>query len=374
MNKQQLLELVEVDKDKIAEYARYNGVLKGNLPAKLLDEWASAKSDYLSSIFKDKLILEFPFDIKATNHMLSEELYASSDVLDARAELVNSLKDLTVEFNTSYSLSELDSLFFVYHCTDYEVLAENATGEGIVYTFENLDKKPIRFQKGVKPMRALGKLVEALDNDIVSRQFENFRIIVSDILASRRRKGVFCLSIHPLDYITMSDNVHNWSSCTSWLERGRYKAGTIEMMTSNNMVVAYVKSSSRNLELGTEFKWNSKKWRQLVFVHPNKNLFVNSCPYPACIEEYGKICEQTLASLLGLGSDYMVEPYDEQENLEIETYYMYNDYVENQIDSYIVYNCDIPNERFNISGVPVCVNCGGNIEDSSSLVCEDCMS
>jgi hypothetical protein len=102
------------------------------------------------------------------------------------------------------------------------------------------DGSKVTITLGMKFMKALGKVVEAYNLD--QEMFEEFRIAHSQILNDKKLSGRLCLSIHPLDYMTMSDNESDWGSCMSWREGGCYRRGTVEMMTSPVVVVAYLKS------------------------------------------------------------------------------------------------------------------------------------
>ena len=38
----------------------------------------------------------------------------------------------------------------------------------------------------------------------------------------------------------MSDNDYGWDSCMGWMNEGEYRLGTVEMMNSPCIVVAYI--------------------------------------------------------------------------------------------------------------------------------------
>lgn len=76
--------------------------------------------------------------------------------------------------------------------------------------------------------------------------------------------GILCLSIHPLDYLSLSENTYNWRSCHAL--DGEYRAGNLSYMMDNTTVVCYLKGEDE-AELPhfpAEVKWNSKKWRMLL--------------------------------------------------------------------------------------------------------------
>ena len=144
----------------------------------------------------------------------------------------------------------------------------------------------ITIDKDMKLMKAVQKVVDAYDLD--QQRFEDFRIAHSQILNDKQLKGTLCLSIHPLDYMTMSDNECDWGSCMSWRDTGCYRKGTVEMMNSPIVVVAYLKSD-RDMHLfgryayvsdeAKSYTWNNKKWRELFIVHENIITGIKAYPY-----------------------------------------------------------------------------------------------
>lgn len=142
---------------------------------------------------------------------------------------------------------------------------------------KNLEK-PIRVAQGSKLTKMIGKIAAAYDLPY----FEDFRIKHSQALNQKKLKGRLTLSIHPLDYMTMSDNKCDWSSCMSWKEDGCYRQGTVEMMNSPMVLVAYLESVNNPMTVrtsdGTEF-WNNKKWRELFIVNDDILCEVKSYPY-----------------------------------------------------------------------------------------------
>lgn len=140
-------------------------------------------------------------------------------------------------------------------------------------------EKPIRVSTGCKITKMIGKIAAAYDIPY----FEDFRIKHSQALNQKKLKGRLTLSIHPLDYMTMSDNECCWSSCMSWKEDGCYRQGTVEMMNSPMVLVAYLESANNPMTIqisdGKSEYWNSKKWRELFIVNDDIICEVKSYPY-----------------------------------------------------------------------------------------------
>lgn len=89
--------------------------------------------------------------------------------------------------------------------------------------------------------------------------------------------GKLCLSVHPLDYLTISENNHNWTSCHAM--DGDYAAGNLGYMIDGATFVAYIKSKDK-MTLPDGSSWNSKKWRQLIFLSDDRKMCLFSRQYP----------------------------------------------------------------------------------------------
>lgn len=123
-------------------------------------------------------------------------------------------------------------------------------------------------KKGMKPMRAFKKLADMYSIP----EFEKFRKEHAQTISQQTIKGTLCLSALPADYLTLSDNDENWHTCYSWKHTSTYRASTLSLMSAPNTIIAYIKSDK------TYKGWNSKQWRQLIYV--DENLILPSTQYP----------------------------------------------------------------------------------------------
>ena len=254
-------------------------------------------------------------------------------------------------------------------------------------------------RNGCKPMKALAKIAEAFNLPY----FEDFRICHSQVHNQKRIKGDLTLSIHPLDYWTMSDNDCGWESCMNWSDYGGYRQGTVEMMNSPCVVVAYL-SSSEQMPIGTVGEWNNKKWRQLFIVHKDVILGIKAYPYKnddlsgAAMKWLKELAEQNL------GWKYLSDepekwtsstsftnpnfPEDGEFKFGFYSNHMYTDvgcmdwhpiYVGAEVQPKLfptpIRKMDFPLYDFNYSGAAMCVSCGEldpDLCDDSYLCCGDC--
>lgn len=139
-----------------------------------------------------------------------------------------------------------------------------------VYELDNGTKLP----KGMKLVKAF-KYFESDKNALHELQSRASQIIQSDKVS-----GKLCISVHPLDYLSSSENVHNWRSCHSL--DGDYRAGNLSYMADNHTIICYLKSEDdTNLpNFPHNIKWNSKKWRVLLHISEDWAMMFAGRQYP----------------------------------------------------------------------------------------------
>lgn len=108
---------------------------------------------------------------------------------------------------------------------------------------------------------------------------ENFRIFHSKYLEPQKINETLVLSIHPMDFFTASDNNYDWRSCMHW-DDGEYRAGTLEMLNSPCILIAYLKGSKPFYPLrDSQEQWANKKWREYFIVTPEFISGIRGYPY-----------------------------------------------------------------------------------------------
>ena len=181
------------------------------------------------------------------------------------------------------------------------LLSHSNVEEGKTIRDYNFPLYGLNIRKGTKIAKAVQKVLKVAKYPNM-HLFEKWRNEISDLNVNRSMKANLVLSINPIDYMTMSDNNCNWSSCMSWIKDGMYSNGTIEMMNSNVAMVAYLESDSP-YEV-CDMVAPNKSWRSLVFVH--KDILIVGKNYPYYHESLCKRVLKEVAALLkkNLGWDY----------------------------------------------------------------------
>lgn len=361
----------------------------------LMRGWAEMKDDYLYRLLGNNLILEKPFTFSEPIEYIEDRMV---NVLTSNYPFIETLRSFTdgwAEDSERYKRITCINCprWHLQDITRTYTLSKNRFDHPLTLMVTNPDGEAKKFsvQKGSKVVPFIGKLVKWLG---IEEGYEKFRIDHSMALNTSKLEGTLCLSIHPLDYMTMSDNESNWSSCMSWQGCGCYRAGTVEMMNSGMVLVGYFKSKSESMPMPNySGEWNSKKWRELFIVNPELIMNIKSYPYEndeltlGCLKWIRELVEKNVG-WTNFNKKYGKWDPDDgwnfggYESVQFDTGFMYNDIEEAYTRHfYYITEGDHSEDRLycGYSGDFICMACGeyGQPDDdgegsSSSLVCEDC--
>lgn len=107
----------------------------------------------------------------------------------------------------------------------------------------------------------------------------NIQDIASQIIQENKIKGTLCFSVHPLDYLSSSENTYNWRSCHAL--DGEYRAGNLSYMVDNCTFMVYLKGADNQHLYGFgPVEWNSKKWRMLIHASETDDIMFAGRQYP----------------------------------------------------------------------------------------------
>lgn len=377
MNKELYDELSDTEKEQIKYYLEtYNDA--GRIDTSLKDIlyfWNEEKRD-LYQLLGNQLMVSKQIEYKKS---------FSEIVDDFKAQWGTIANDFIVQCRNFFEGILPDELFpYRYDLRNFYnlyTLAENKYRGRSSFKIELPNGEIMAIQNGMKPLKALAKLNKVY-HFCDEESFEEFRIFHSQILNQKKLSGDLTISIHPLDYMTMSDNWCGWRSCMSWENEGCYRMGTVEMMNSPIVVVAYL-TADKDMKI-KNLPWNSKKWRQLFIVNDELIASIKSYPY-----ENDTLTKEVIYFLNELakknwdGCNYHTEKLLDYENesgyyFDFQTDYMYNDF--GTTTHYIALK-DLDQKEYDInySGTTECMCCGGEIyhddydeDDADTLCCNNC--
>lgn len=389
--------LLEEDKEQLWKYLNwYSEGGSKTIPKDKLDfflrYWNNSKNTFFKA-FNEEFIIKKEIRITKQNDELADEMYYAFNNNRLVRNFIYNYRT-TVGNIDNYDLCHKLRLFV----DDYDMLVSNVYKRDSFTIPAELtkDKRPLVVNSNCKAVKMFGKIVEALgltypvsgEEYDVDSGYEMFRQVHSQVLNQKQIKGNLCLSIHPLDYLTMSDNESGWSSCMSWMEEvGDYRLGTIEMMNSPYIIVAYIESKNNMDICGRE--WNNKRWRQLYVV--TKEVILGNRQYPYHSEEIQGTAIKWIRELMNQVPGY--GPYPEttinlknhesniigNKTIDFEFYfdYMYNDIYDYRL-AYVADQKFEDGDRYeiNLSGPAVCTGCGDiipyNTVEPNSVQCREC--
>lgn len=125
------------------------------------------------------------------------------------------------------------------------------------------------------------KLIKAFKYFESNKQaLRDMQDIASQMIQENKVKGTLCFSVHPLDFISSSENTYNWRSCHAL--DGEYRAGNLSYMVDETTFMVYLKGSDDCIlpAFPGSVKWNSKKWRMLIHASTNDYLMFAGRQYP----------------------------------------------------------------------------------------------
>ena len=155
----------------------------------------------------------------------------------------------------------------------------HALGEFIEANFSNFFENKVKESYGNIKVPTGMKLIKAFkfyeENEATLRAIQDE---ASMIIQEDRITGTFCMSVHPLDFMSLSENTYNWRSCHAL--DGEYCAGNISYMCDASTIICYIRGDEETVLPNFNFEWNNKKWRMLLHFSDNKDMMFAGRHYP----------------------------------------------------------------------------------------------
>lgn len=359
-----------VDMEKMALWNLMCGSGRKEIPERVISEWENAKSIRLFKMFGDKLIYEKEVEFrKSTQEMVNEFYYERKDIRAAHESLMGKIprNSYWVDYTSVHTIyGAIDSLL-----NPHELINGVTTRE---FDYQDGSGRRQKVVLGSKTVRAARRIF-VKEYPQLLEEFDDVMQKISQLTQQKAIKGTLCLSIHPLDYMTMSDNTLGWGSCMSWEDGGEYSAGTIGCMNSTDTIVAYLKSDNdmeieRSWKTNDKFVWNNKKWRQLILV--GEHSVIPNLEYPYENEDIAKEAIEWVKELTGYQFEESGREYD-YNLLKVDSGVMYDDLGRSCGSWYLRTDVPAPNKiKSQLAGVAYCMDCGCRLDYNEMMICPDC--
>lgn len=252
--------------------------------------WEENKKQFLFSLLRQQLIYSVPTEVSMTE----EELYYKIKESGVRYTLQQQFKPEFARILTTMS-SELDENEKIIEKCLFDLLNVNILARQRIeedYAFD-WNGKRVKFNKGTKVTKLFRFFVNESELDALIKKY-------ATIFNQKTIKGDLCLSVHPLDYFSVSDNQCGWNSCFS-VHDGSYRISTTGLLTSPNTMVAYLSSGDVEYEAyNMSMTWNNKKWRTYVTMSHDQKTFHIGREYPYSNPSLRQKVVEMIADLTGL--------------------------------------------------------------------------
>ena len=201
--------LTPLDSKRIENYITEWGIEDGYVGNDTyLSYWKENKKK-LFHLLGGNLIVKRPFSYEKPQFQLQSEIYR---IIRDSQKFFDTAYELLQENRKQYDMTE-ELVSYIYDCFRSDTIISDKVRYAI--KFKARDKKgTLQIQPGMKPIRAMQKIIQYFGWNVTDL-FEKFRVQHSMVLNEKIGKGNICISIHPLDFMTMSDNASDWSSCMS---------------------------------------------------------------------------------------------------------------------------------------------------------------
>lgn len=357
----------------------------------ILAEWAD-KKESLYNVFGQKFILEKDFIYNKT-----EEDLAKSLQIFFNSPTYGAFQGFVSRYTIAYTHNERYWAESIYNnlCNllAYSNFYDNSAKFEVTIPIIDTENT-IVIHKGMKMMKVIQKLYKKMpqffiindNNDVLTEeQLQKDIVLYSQCVNEKHLSGKFCLSIHPLDFITASDNDSGWDSCMTYRYDGDYRRGIIEMMNSPVVICAYL-AASNDMRLIDDYRWNNKKWREFFIVRDD--IISGIKGYPYWNKEFEDIVINWIKELM---QNYYKVQYSEIKTFQPDRsdedghsikmstrgHAMYNDFYHGNMYRYCITNA-FDYETINYPGNASCMYCGETYTDdyhfhsTSAVCCEYC--
>lgn len=232
-----ILELVKPDYDKIKEVLKYSQNIADPKIDKLLTTWASSKQILSNKFLQGNLSYTYPEEITFSLSPAAKEKNFSTfiDMVKGYGEETHWLIKFLFAINA-------DDFYNNYLPFKYIMDADN---EKII-------------PQGSKIIKSFKCFVE--DKQILAQ----LQMIASMYIQENKINGYLTFSIHPLDFLSSSENTYNWRSCHSL--DSEYRAGNLSYICDCGTMIVYLSPNTPEKlpNFPISVPWNSKKWRMLM--------------------------------------------------------------------------------------------------------------
>ena len=217
----------------------------------LMDKWYEAKKKIIEA-WGGNLIMEVPEPVSF--HLSTEEKRSRID-------------EFATVVDNNYGNGELAN--FIDWATTSEIFNNKIERDYRIYYSD------VTISAGTKFVKAF----KHFEND--ERILRELQDRCSTIIQEDKITGQLTFSVHPLDFLSASENTYHWRSCHAL--DGEYRAGNLSYLMDSCTIICYLRKKDELVKLPhfpDDVLWNSKKWRMWLFLDDNWRAMFAGRQYP----------------------------------------------------------------------------------------------
>ena len=246
------MEQIQKIQQKFNEVIAYSQNIEYPKTDELFGKWYKNKEYFIKTLFNGELKYTYPEKVKFDINM-DVKISKYAEFIEYVGFVMNlPLIDPFFEYLTSIPAAD----FY-----DNELKRDYFIGEK-------------KIPAGMKVVKSFKYFIEdkVLLSDIQNK--------ASNFIQENKIEGYLTFSVHPLDFLSLSENTFNWRSCHAL--DGEYRSGNLSYMGDASTVVCYLSDGNDVVlpHFPPNVKWNSKKWRCLFHFNNFYDVIFAGRQYP----------------------------------------------------------------------------------------------
>lgn len=326
---------------------------------KMVDRWVEAKSGVIDVLRKhpqwDEDAMAVVFDYDSVREIETNK-YESA------------LYSLRCTYARRANYEEMDSFNEI---TDSDMVCHQFVTDEIQKHFKGYG---INAAVGTKVSRVLGRYFRKIGLDKMDNYNRDYAIL-SDAINPLKITRFSLLSVHPCDYLNMSNGA-GWDSCHSIRGGGGcYAAGTLSYMGDTCSIIFYTVDKSYNGE--SRYFWREEKVNRQVYAY-HKNMLLQSRLYPDYEDldnstNFRNAVQKIFADALGVPNYWSITSgADDIYDKGVLTYSRSSHYPDYKYDQFHPSLCILKGtepEEFYIGSQAYCIDCGKPMRREGTINC-----
>ena len=242
-------------KADVAEVVRYSQNIEEPKIDRLIDTWRTAKAPLMNKFFN------------GSTRITSDEKVVFQLNEDAKRQRYESFVEYVANLLEAWGGWDSRLVRYLQHITTKDFYSNCLFTE-----YKMHDGKKI--QKGTKVVKSFKYFIddEKLLHDIQNK--------ASEIIQENKVEGYLVFSVHPLDFLSSSENAFNWRSCHAL--DGEYRTGNLSYMCDSSTMICYLMTGEdvKLPHFPETIPWNNKKWRVLLHFNTDFDVVFAGRQYP----------------------------------------------------------------------------------------------